>query len=270
MKKFALLIVLLTIVAWIRPKPTAAQTQPAPEWVSWDLEVDFYKNAVHGQFTVILGYWDSNGEAVEMLPNTTLSVPCKPRGNVILGRSEATFNGGHVQCELPDLIDTANTIIAKRWPEVELFEIVPGECECVFTANKPIYADATGQLTGTSFAPVFHHPSIQFGLQPEGSKYVANQFTVDGQSSLSAWQKTGGTANFRSEYECYTDAGICKFRHFLDGWQTSANYAPLVTPILDTSATTIYIGYDPTTGAVFDGELSHVRVDPPCHINGYG
>lgn len=271
MKKIVLLITILSIVAWFRPQSTAAQSPAQPEWVSWKLEVNFVKNDIIGEFTIILGYMDANDDPVELPINQpTMQVACKPYGNVTLAKGVATLAGGHVRCELPDLIDAANDIIANEFPEAQLFEIEPGECECVFMADKPVYADVTGELTGNTYAPVFHHPSIHFGLQPEGKAYVANRLVVDEHISQSPLQATRGTANFYSEYECSLPADVCKFRHYLEGHHAGTDSLRYKTPILDMSATTVYIGYDPTTTNTFEGELNQIIIDPPCHIDGFG
>lgn len=223
----------------------------------WSLTFDF-EQSLNGVLLVTVGHNEDGGVQEPPLYRETFNVNCRRVGNVVLVGGSARFNGGYLQCDL----DVKSALVAT-------FEVCnklhPG---CTMPIgdveryrNFRMLAGAISPAVGS--APLFYHEDAAYTITPDtANTQVAATLTPVGALSSSPVVALLGTPQFyAAEYEC--DGG-CEMFFTISGAMQST---PVGTQVVEfsTPSTTIYIGYNPSTGGTMPAgtDLMHLFVDPP-------
>ena len=263
MKRVALMIGFVALLSGLLGgQATVAAPLPDPSWATWHFDASFVNGTIPASWTIEIGGEDANGDPV-VLHRETQPIACQRVGQVTIGSNYADFNGGHVECLFPDFSQTVDDIIAKVWGPGFALDL-SNTCECLPTQN--LFVDVTAKPAAGGPNPVFYHPSFQFGLPTDGTT-TANHLAVNQQSSTGPGRAVKSLTSFRSEHACFAGEPLCKFYHYQAQQDLGSDGQPYITTSLYTGKTTIYLGYDPQTGARFRGRATTFAADPGCRMD---
>lgn len=263
MNRFRLTFVFFGLLWSLLSSGTALAAPPpgTPTWATWQFDTSFVKGQVQATWTVIVGGEDSAGLPVELV-SATRPIGCLVDGAVAIGSNSADFNGGAINCSLPDFALAANALIAQHWgPGYEL--ALSDLCECLPSQERRV--EATVAPTGTGSNPIFSHPNLLFGAPGEGGHF-ANYLAAAGQDSSSRFDKVAGLTSLRSDHLCDPLDG-CKFVHYRAGNVIDVEYLGFVNAAVYTGKTTVTIGANPHSGEKFYGQMESLHVDPGCRMD---
>ena len=233
-----------------------------PTWAKWAFDLTVNGGHMDGQWHVTVGGEDKAGDPVA-LHTETFHIPCRTVGDVKADGSVLQFAGGHVECDFPDLIATANAIIADKWGKQYMLN-VGGDCECAPIKLGYATIDATPAEEGTN--PVFHHPDIAAALHVDKSG-VRSKFRFAQEQAEGVGVPLSQNATLTSRYYCDRSHGACFFEHLADGAMLKQEKRVFVPANFITGAVTVQIGHDPQNGASFTGTVRTLSVDPGCRVN---
>lgn len=255
---FGFLFALLGIS--LMPKTAAAQ-DVTPTWAKWSFDLKADNSNFEALWHVTVGGEDKAGDPVA-LTTQTFAIPCRAVGSVKANGSVMQFEGGYLECDFPDLIATANDIIAQWGKEYML--TIGGDCKCA-----PIrlgYATVDAKPTAQGENPAFFHPDIAASMIRKKND-VRSAFRFAQETSDGALKPASQVSTLSSHYFCDEANGACYFEHFADGNQIKQEKRLFTPSYFNTGAVTVYIGYNPSTAQVFQGTMNHVDVDPGCRVN---
>lgn len=278
MTRFRLLFILLfvfagftwggVILASDEPDPICPDCEPSrpcptcdPTWATWQLDTAFVNGKVQAIWKVIVGGEDANGQEIE-LATASRPIPCWVDGAVSVGNGSADFQGGQIQCTLPDFAQAANALIAQEWGPGYALPLAD-VCECRPTQLRRVQAVALP--TGTGSNPIFYHPNLSLAAPGEGG-FFANALYAAGQSATSSHQKVKALTSLATDHLCAAADG-CKFVHYRAGQVIGVDYQNFINAAMYTGKTTVYLGANPATGERFYGQMGSVHVDPGCRMD---
>lgn len=242
---------------------TASAQATMPTWAKWAFDLSVNGDQIVAQWHVIIGGEDKAGNPLT-LHTETLTIPCAVVGEAKAGGGVIKFSGGHLECDFPDLLTTANAIITNLWGKQYILSAGP-DCDCA-----PIkfgYATVDATPAGPGSHPIFNHPNIATSLHFDAGSGIRSEFRFGQESSLSAAVSPSQDPVLTSRYECDKANGTCFFVHLADGAKISEEKRMFVIPQFYTGAVTVPIGYDSTSGEAFSGILRSLTVDPGCRVN---
>ena len=255
---------LLSLLTFVIVQVANAAPAQAPQWVNWEFKATFLNEDIAASYYVHVGYDDANGDPVR-LATRNVPVPCDIGGNVEIPAYHAVFDGGYIKCDLPDLSETADSLIRDEFGEEYELDL-PAVCNC--GKVEKAFARLAGSTSADGVNAVFEHPDVRFALPTDGTS-SAHLFSVDGVTGVSDYRPNAQTyANRQTNLDC--DSGACLFTHAQNGNIFDASQQPPHTFQMNTSATTIYIGLDTATGETFKGIMKQIHIDPGCSIVGVG
>lgn len=276
--------------------PTAApglQLAPQPEWARWVVSFDFRGGQVDARWKVAVGYRDARlrSQPPVILAQREVMLPCTPYGDFTVQRGHAMLDGtsAYLACELPSYREVVRILAPNL-----LTGFSERGCECV---NPRPYAGSALSLgyDGPRTNPLFYHPDFQFNLPTLKPNEATLQTVVNSQAFTSApWLLNGqGQQLFAGLvgdllFQELTPTGPAAFLHtpdFLvnakaaDGAQwfywvndhgkvaAQQQLPPNYPIIISADPTTIYMGYNPTTGEFAQAQVAQLLVDPGCKSN---
>lgn len=245
----------------LMPKTAAAQ-DVTPTWAKWSFDLKADNSDFVAVWHVTVGGEDKAGDPAVLLTQS-FAIPCRAVGSVKANGNVMAFEGGYLECDFPDLIATANDIIIAQWGK-EYMLTIGGDCECA-----PIrlgYATIVAEPKAQGENPVFFHPDIAASIVRQ-KKDVRSAFRFTQASSDGALKPAGQVSTLSSHYFCDEANGACYFEHFADGNQIKQEKRLFTPSFFTTGAVTAYVGYDPSSGQIFQGTMTHVDVDPGCRVN---
>jgi hypothetical protein len=270
-----LLLGLLLLLAILGAAPTArpvrAEETARPAFAAWDLHADFSGSAPVVIVTAYQGL--HNPPEVTQWTQFDISANC-----VQQGPGSITYQNGYAQFD-------GNAYLACQLPPVLM-----GGLDCEVNASKYFFfgADATLRpvMRGNPIVAA-SDGSFFFGLPSNGVEARTRGVLSGTEYQTAPWQRdnagnelllgqdgplmieaanTIGLLDFLnpSWQITFEDVDETKVGHWMyssggvSTWGTSAALLPYRTP-----PPYVYIGYNPATGAIFDGRLTTVEVDPP-------
>jgi hypothetical protein len=286
------LLALAALLAACLPAPAASATS-SPTWAAWAITVDFPGQQLQVKY---IAYTGTNGPPAQVIrwSEQDITTSCTVQGPALTFHGEyAVFDGQtYIECAVPSWRDQ----IALLAPALAVANSnqVTGD-----PGFGPIWAAADIRLTpatpATAANPVldaqelgmtFSLPSVR---QPNGSIQAQTRLALNSGSFASpSWiaDTTAGNRTLIGEDGPAIVAADARFGWlgFLTNpaWRTfftsqvigstlgSWSEAPVAswkrTPVpayqLKTRSGTVYIGYSPSTGARFVGEIRSIRFDP--------
>lgn len=253
-------VVLFAAGLWSGSAQAAPPSLP-PTWATWQLDTGFLAGQVKAKWVITVGGVDANGAEVELV-SASYPVACWVVGQVAVGNGTADFAGGYVECSLPSFAQAANDLIEQTWGPghgLALSDL----CECRPQQERRV--EGLVLPTAPGGQPVFHHPSLQFAVPGEGS-FFANSLEASGQSSTGPAAKITGLTRAGTDHLC-SPFGSCKFVHYRDGQVMDVDTQNFIAGAVYTGKTSVYLGYDPDSGARFVGQMGSVHVDPGCRMD---
>lgn len=281
----AIVFMILAFVAATLPATTQAQAT-APRWQNWGLRVTFEDDALQVIYTVYVG---SNEPEPHVISSTEEDITgdCTVQGTLDFSTpgDSAGFNGStYIECSLPSWRDALHT----------LDPTLPGanrniiKCDC---GAGPLWADANlilDPVSGTN--PLFYGDDIGFsfsvptnGIQARSrldlssGSYPSQNWMINPQGNRVVSGMHGeaivAVANHFQWLDYLIDARWQDFfKNYVTGmqighWRESPTGTTLTSAAdyrLKTTASTVYIGHNPSTGAHFRGVLTVLNVDPGC------
>ncbi len=253
----------LTLI-WLLPVlvvvVTAAQANATTSGVisaKWILSLVFENNAITATRT------NQIYDNATLIDEWTQSVPCFTVGAVTLGLDRATFNGGHIECDLPSF-------------RAEVYWHTMGQLLLNPTCtNAGRRVDFWGQakvanvgLSLSNLHPLVHHPDYQalWGLLPEAGGLTTRLGLTAGPMTTIGPPFTPASGDYDLASRLHQCNGsICHGRHWFNGAlltnQTFSQGAPWNGTSLPT---TVFIGTDGVN--LFLGEMLDISWDPGCIV----
>lgn len=214
-----------------------------------------------GVLTIIIRTYYTDGTFKDDV--TTQPVACSPsvQGTVTIANGAATFqNGGYLDCDLPSIRNAIravapSAIITDYWD--------------------PFWVQATNTINtaaGTADNPVVWHPDLEFSLPYKSNLNQANiSIDTDAYNALLSPAFTP-VANqtvlvnqrnwWHEQQQHYCTA---QFRHngttLLDATYNCPR--PKTAMYFSTNPSDLYIGYNDSTHATFNGTILDIKIDPP-------
>jgi hypothetical protein len=270
-----LLLGLLLLLAIVGAAPTArpvrAEGAVRPAFAAWDLQADFSNGAPEVLVTAYQGLHDP--PEVTQWSQFDISAHCVQQGSgsITYQNGYAQFDGNaYLACPLPSVLmsgldcevnaskhfffgaDTTLRPVARGNPIVAASD---GSFFFGLPSNG-VEAQTRGMLSGTVYqtAPWQRdNAGNEVLLGQDGPLMIETANTIGLLDFLNpSWQATFENVNHTKVGHWMNSAGG------VSTWGTSAALLPYRTP-----PPYVYIGYNPTTGAIFDGQLTAVEVDPP-------
>ncbi len=273
---------------------TGAQSPGNVDWFGWGVKVNFRNKTWKVDYVTYLGSNSPLGVVAEK--HRDISAQCTPHGSKQLSypSDDAAFFDGkvHLQCNLPsvrgELVNLGYTPPSGDQPF----------CICML-GGAPFWVDGQVKLTNSSGTMPFLDASdrgVRVNLLVNGAKartklevtraqppggfmtYTSPEWTIDpaGNRTLMGWDgpKIVAVANHFHWLDYLTDPGwepffMANVRNNKIGYW---NEAPTQSGTSTLSSNykvgmnggTLYIGYSPSTGKYFKGEISEGGVDPGC------
>lgn len=187
-------------------------------------------------------------------------ISCQPTGAVTIGGNNATFNGGHIVCNLPSFRqEVANYTQG----------LVQLQDTCMISGRRfDIWAQAeigTADFKKGNRQPILSHPDYQTYYAVEKASINEAVMVLDaGTSSESSSPFViSGIGDLIGSRINQCDGSTCVARHMLNNVITDYNVISQAQAINGTAdATTIYVGRQGKQ--TFYGDLISVRDDPGC------
>jgi hypothetical protein len=232
----------------------------------------------------IIAHWvmkqtDANG-VNSVVENLNISDNCATYGNVTMVGTQALFNGGYVDCALPDFQAKVDDLADRL-----------AECRCLFHEVTPPWVGAQFTVTGTNRI----HPLASLGNELHYSAYsdsttgyttlaFASGTVIESPQTLLLNQNTLAFTGYNpSAIFPHLELGPTGAHAFLDqphlrarAMQTDpkafltwlslplAQAMPAFQANPTLSPTRLYIGGSPTTAHRFIGMLEKLAIDPGC------
>lgn len=279
----AMLAAVITLTAALAPVSTANAT-PVPTWSGWSVEVDFEAGAPHVVYTVYVGTSTPDIMVLDSISDD-ISDTCTTIGSVTYQNGAAHFDGSsYLSCTLPSWRTTVATM-APGLPHANNNNLT---CDA---GLGPLWVAAEANLTPVSNEnPILNASGvgIAFSLPSNGIGAKSRLMLSNGGRESPGWMLDPAKGNkmlmgLNGEATIVV-ADYHDWLTFLDsGWEgpfgmeavgtTMAHLAqpsgaisgsPSINYQLKTTASTIYIGYNPATKAKLRGDLFHAQIDPGC------
>lgn len=270
-----LLLSLLLLLAIVGAAPTARPVQAEeialPTFAAWDLQADFSGVTPEVIVTAYQGLYDP--PEVTQWTQFDISANCVQQGpgSITYQNGYAQFDGNaYLACQLPPMLmggfdcevnaskyfffgaDTTLRPVTRGNPIVAASD---GSFFFGLPSNG-VQARTRGMLSGTVYQTTpwqRDNAGNEVLLGQDGPLMIAAADTIGLLDFLDpSWQTT------------FENVNHTKVAHWMDSagggstWGTNAALLPYRTP-----PPYVYIGYNPATGAIFDGQLTAVDVDPP-------
>lgn len=266
-------LLLLTIVGAtpMMARPVRAEETARPAFAAWDLQADFSDGVPEVIVTAYQGL--HNPPEVTQWTQFDISANC-----VQQGPGSITYQNGYAQFD-------GNAYLACQLPPVLM-----GSLDCEVNASKRFFFGADTTLRPVAQGnPIVaaSDGSFFFGLPSNGAQAQTRGVLSGTVYQTTSWQRdnagnevllgqdgplmieaanTIGLLDFLnpSWQQSFENSNPTRVGHWMDSaggtstWSTSAALLPYRTP-----PPYVYIGYNPATGAIFDGRLTTVEVDPP-------
>lgn len=290
---------LAAVPAAAAPRPQAAPPYPDAQWAGWGLSASFDTGAPVIKFA---GYVGKNGSPPVVLGRIIedITADCEvldasglPATLSINASGYANFNGNvYIACETPSW----QAMIAQLAPQ--LAPAKGATCECPPTKS-PFWASADFIIQPVAAGASRDNPvldaeelGLTFSLPTNGTVAQSRMSRTNGTYDSSTWiyDPTGGNRvlvgqsgpldvaviDYFGGLAYLTGAG---WRPYFNGtvrgnrfgqWLEPANAGTFVAATnlnytLSTQSSTVYIGRDSGTGALLNGRIRHLRVDPGCY-----
>ncbi|MEM8534204.1 MAG: hypothetical protein AAGF95_25375 [Chloroflexota bacterium] len=286
-----ILITSLLTIGILTTSPTNAQSSQAT-WAAWHIKVDFSTGKPSIVWTSFVGYQSTVLDAIEHNLTNKCDIPQKLQ----ITQGYAWFNGNtYLSCETPNFHDDINQLAPH-------LQIDPDKCICEF-GSSPFWITADVKLnTINDYNPLFYksdlafrlptfpeeHLSSSMMLQLEHGSIVTPSWPID-QKGNQVWLGTGsdyfvatssqmGWSGFMETL--FQGAGLNLLRYQVRDdefayWVEDSQSQSIVDPTyanlgqqgylsLKTSPDIIYIGFDPTNKAFFEGHVRTLEIDPGC------
>lgn len=252
----ALMVALMALaLLWSAQPASAAVTR----WAKWKMNFAFPSNQMEAILTVQVGHTTTSGTKIIDQEKEYMAT-CQIVGNVTVQNEEATFGGsGYYACAVP-------SIRAKVAEMTQGTLIIPNSCD-----SKRPYVIADLAIDGSpvnagSDNPLFHRDDITFNLpldvNTQEAQLLSEFAQADAESSSFSVNGSSQTLSV-----LYNRVGQNQYAPSFTADSTSLTATPALVngPIpLSTQASTVYVGYSPTSGDYFEGSLADLEVDPYC------
>lgn len=229
----------------------------------WSLTFDFEESA-NGNLYVAVGHNENGGVQEPPIYAQTVKVPCTRVGNASVSGGALLLNGGHLRCDL-DVQRAVQAAFAACGLIVKGCHLnVPAED--VYASFR---AEATVRSATPGNAPIFYHPDAAYTINPQSSStQITAALTPHGvipSTPLPAFPILGTWQDYTAIHSC---GAACNMYYETAGGLQVVNTANAKVEFY-TSASTIYIGYDPiiNQAAPAGTEIGYLFVDPPNHGN---
>ncbi len=242
---------------------SAAANGVEPSWAMWKLDLTAQNGRVLAIWHVTVGGDDNDGNPVALRVES-MELKCRPVGNAGVSANMMVLQGGHFECDMPDLLEEANKIIAKRWGDK--FALKGGQEQCDCAPVGLAYAQTDVKVKGQGRNVIFYHPSIRFAINVQQDA-VQNEFHFAGMDSTGAMAAVKGQTPLESRYQWHDEDKIFRFDHFVRGNLAGVEEIKPRRTALVTNKTTVYIGGMPGGAQRFEGAIAHLVVDPGCRVH---
>jgi hypothetical protein len=250
---------LVLVVAFVLPLlllagVAQAQSGPTIRTARWIFELSFDNGQIEARRINQL-YLNNN-----LTHQWSQPITCQQTGAVTIGGNSATFNGGHLVCNLPSFQQEVGTYTQG---------LVQLQNSCWISGRRfDIWAQA--EIGGVDFNkgnrhPILSHPDYQTTYAVEKANVNDAIMALDaGTNSESSSPFTpSGMGDLIGSRINQCNGKTCAARHMLNNVITDNNVIPQATAINGTTgATTIYVGRQGTER--YYGNLISVRADPGC------
>lgn len=262
-KLYRVMIVVLVMVmlAMVAVPAGAAESSPTVR-VTWVLNVSFLKGQViaERQNSLYIGQ-NLRLQWTDDWPE----ILCTPVGNVSIGFDTATFNGGHIECDLSSLKQSTSDESGGRAILADTCNLTPSGFLAYGRVNitDPDFSSA-------SSLPLISHSDFNTSLylNDEGASQGSLTFSSGTSRTTTSlpFNLLGGTEQTVGSRINACSGGNCTGKHFLDNLVVSQETIPDEVSASGTSLeTTIFIGYDGVD--VFQGTMGDIEFDPGCVAN---
>ena len=242
---------------------SAAANGVEPTWAMWKLDLSAQNGRLRAIWHVTVGGDDDDGNPVA-LHVEKMELKCRPVGNAGVSGNMLVLQGGHFECEMPDLLEEANKIIAQHWGDKYALKGGQEQCDCAPVGLA--YAQSDVVVKGQGRNIVFYHPSIRFGIDVQ-QDVVQNEFHFAGMDSTGVAAEVKGQTPLESRYQWHDEDKIFRFEHFVQGNSAGVEEIRPRRMALVTNKTTVYIGGMPGGAQSFEGAIAHLVVDPGCRVH---
>ncbi len=220
----------------------------------WLVELTFPNDEPSVELRTEIWFKPTNGSPY-LVSSQTEALTCTITGNLQVNAEIATFTGQeYISCTLPNMSDKFEEVSAGA------LSGVPSNV----LARKPFVGGqlSVGGSNPGATLPVFHHPTIQYGLVRTSAAQAQQVFQVDGATTSSssfvqaapydllAALKIRPNGTYRTEF---TANGV-------SGPGVPANLGSGL--FINMEETAIYFGYSPDSGSYFEGSIKTLTVDP--------
>lgn len=254
-------LLFITLVLFTLFAPATAEVASADAGYAyyWSLTFD-YENNFNGRLHIDVGYNNNGSVQAPPLYGEDFNVTCQRVGNVSVGGGKATFNGGYLTCTLD-----VKTALERTFQTCN--DKLPGCTMNIETVEKyrsfRMMANVTSPVNGS--APLFYHEDANYTISLAGSgAQIASTLTPLGLLLSSSQAAALNIPQFyASSYLCGPIAG-CDMNFTINSVTESLPQGN-DSVAFSTTPSTIYIGYNPDTGAIIPAgtQIAHLFIDPP-------
>lgn len=256
--RWLLLWAVLLVGAVTPAGPVMAQEESFASY--WKLTFDF-ENSFNGNLHIDMGYDDgAGGVMAQALVSRDFVVACQRVGSVSLVSGAARFTGGYLACQL----DVKRAMMES----VAACQQVDAKCSIALDDNHLYpHLHMAAQVYSTTWGntPLFYHQDARYtALVGTSSTQLATTLTNMGaiDSALAAPPPIiNNWHTYRSAYDC----NPCAMSFDISGASQVVPVGPDMQVSFYTPQSTIYIGYDPASGAVIpvNSAIGFLSIDPP-------